>query len=397
MKSITMMIGRMCFAALVGGLFLSAAVVAEETTNELGLTEDQAIAYNAALEEAQQASQQRKFREATEAYQRALSIYADDFLTYFNMGISFQGLRQEDSAQVYFKQAISHNQTFCPARIALGNSHLKMDQVEEAEAVFLSVHEQFADSVEFVLAAEQGLANVATKYTNLAVAELNSRNYDQAEVYANRAIDLADDSFRPYYIAAMVQERKKAIGTAANLWNNALTRATDDKNRALALNGLGRMEIEQAKIALRANRDGEARRSRIQAAEHLKEAAELDPTRSSSWINLGNTLYDLERYPEALEALIQAEELEKRNYRIPFKIAETYIALGNCQLAETAASRAIGLQPTDANAHAVRAEALECLDRKREAIDEYEIAARDPRWRQRATFEANRLKKEIGL
>ncbi|HDS73936.1 MAG TPA: tetratricopeptide repeat protein [Firmicutes bacterium] len=396
MKSITMMIGRMCFAAVLGGLILSAAATAQET-NELGLTEEQALAYNAALDEAQQAASQRKFREATEAYRRALEIYADDFLTYFNMGISFQSLRQEDSAQVYFNHAIEKNPHFGPARIALANSHLKMDQVQDAETVFVALRDQLADSIEYVLAAEQGLYNVAIKYTNLAVAELNNRDYDTAEQYSNRAIELAGDVFRPYYIAAMVQERKNKDEDARRLWDSALARANSDEEKALALNGIGRMEISTAKAAVRANNDAAARRARIQAVEHLRESTDLDPNRSSSWINLGNTLFDLGRYDEALDALTRAEELERRDFRIPSKIADTYIQLGDCAAAEAAASRAIALQRTNANAHAVRAEALECLGRKREAITEYETAARDPRWRQRATYQAKKLREELGI
>ncbi len=396
MKNITMMIGRMCFAALLGGLVVSAAVTAEET-NELGLTEEQALAYNAALDEAQQAASQRKFREATEAYRRALAIYSDDFLTYFNMGISFQSLRQEDSAQVYFRRAIDKNPQFGPARIALANSYLKVDQVQDAETAFVAIRDELPDAIEYVLAAEQGLYNVAVKYTNLAVAELNNRDYDKAEQYSNRAIELAGDVFRPYYIAAMVQERKNNDEDARRLWNSALARAGSDEEKALALNGIGRMEISKAKAAIRANDETGARRARQQAVEHLREAADLDPNRSSSWINLGNTLFDLGRYEDALGALARAEELERRDFRIPFKIAETYIQLGDCAAAEEAASRAIALQRTNANAHAVRAEALECLGRKREAITEYETAARDPRWRQRATYQANKLREELGI
>ncbi len=396
MKNITMMIGRMCFAALLGGLVLSAAATAQET-NELGLTEEQALAYNAALEEAQQAASQRKFREATEAYRRALAIYSDDFLTYFNMGISFQSLRQEDSAQVYFRNAIERNPQFGPARIALANSYLKTDQVQDAETVFIAIRDELSDAIEYVLAAEQGLYNVAIKYTNLAIAELNNRDYDKAEQYSNRAIELAGDVFRPYYIAAMVQERKNNDEDARRLWDSALARAGSDIEKALALNGIGRMEISTAKAAIRANNEGAARRARQQAVENLREAAELDPTRSSSWINLGNTLFDLGQYDDALSALTKAEELERRDYRIPNKIAETYLQLGDCAAAEAAASRAIALQRTNANAHAVRAEALECLGRKREAITEYEIAARDSRWRQRATYQAKKLREELGI
>jgi tetratricopeptide (TPR) repeat protein len=396
MKNSTLMIGRMCFAALLGGLILSTAATAQET-NELGLTEEQALAYNAALEEAQQAASQRKFREATEAYRRALAIYSDDFLTYFNMGISFQSLRQEDSAQVYFRNAIERNPQFGPARIALANSYLKTDQVQDAETVFIAIRDELSDAIEYVLAAEQGLYNVAIKYTNLAIAELNNRDYDKAEQYSNRAIELAGDVFRPYYIAAMVQERKNNDEDARRLWDSALARAGSDIEKALALNGIGRMEISTAKAAIRANNEGAARRARQQAVENLREAAELDPTRSSSWINLGNTLFDLGQYDDALSALTKAEELERRDYRIPNKIAETYLQLGDCAAAEAAASRAIALQRTNANAHAVRAEALECLGRKREAITEYEIAARDSRWRQRATYQAKKLREVHGI
>ncbi len=385
-----------CIAAILTGTAGVLPTSAQET-NELGLTAEQAEALNAAIDEGRTYFRQRKYRDAVSAYRRALVVYDGDPTTFYNLGLSYQGLDNGDSAVAMLRRSIEIAPGFGPARLAVAREYLTRGELMDAEHEYDAIIADIPDSTQYVLAARQGLHNVALQFTNKAVREIRQRNYDVAEQHAAHAAHLAPNVYRPQYISAMVQERKRNTGAAKAFFEAALDLAIQDGERAAALNGIGRTEANQAKAAQRSGNNGQARRLRQQAVDHLKQATELDPSLFPAFVTLGNTLYELGRYAEARTSLERAEELDRRNPKVPFKLAETYMQLGQCTKAEAAASRAIARQPTNASAHAVRAEALECLGRKRDAIDEYVKAARDPRWRQRAQFKANELREDLGL
>jgi tetratricopeptide (TPR) repeat protein len=394
MQNVTTAITSFCLAAFLGMVTLSAPVSAEET-NEQGLTAEQAVSLNEAIQAAKQSYSQRKYRDAVESYHQALQIYNQDFLTFYNIGVSYRGLKEEDSAQVYLGQAIQLNPQFGPARLALATSYLKTNNLENAEQSYVSINTDMPDSIQYVMAAEQGLLKVAKEYTNRAVRMMRQRDYDAAEGFANRAVVLAGSASRPAYVAGSVQEKKKNLDQASAFFTQAHANAVEGKDKASALVGMGRIEIARAKVAARAERAQSARSARRRAIELLREAVGIDNTSFSGYVNLGNTLFELGEYAEARDALIRAEELNARSHTVPFKLAETYMQLGQCTSAEAAASRAIALRRTNASAHNARAEALECLGRTNEAIQEYDIAARDPRWRQHANYKAKKLREKL--
>jgi tetratricopeptide (TPR) repeat protein len=361
------------------------------------LSREQAIALNEARDQGRALFQQRKYREAAEAFRRAAAIDSTEAPTYFNIGLCYQGLGNSQEAVQALRRAITIDGKFGPARLEIAKVLLAENQIESAEQEYEATRRLLADSLQYLVAAEQGLQRVAVAYTNRAVLAMRQRKNDDAAADAGRAIAIAPNLSRPYYIAGRLDEARENLASAIERYHQALEKAEDGKQRAEAAEGIGRVLMAMASEADRSNQQAEAARARREAVDHLRQSVSYDSTNATAFVNLGNALYELNENEEARAALVRAEELRPRDYRVPFKLAEVYLKLEQCQEAETAAARAIELQPANASVRAAHAEALECLGRLREAISEYEQARRDPRWRQRAEYKIKRLREQLGI
>jgi len=390
---------RMFYAAVMiacsGALGLPVRAPAQVAVAKPELTAEQALALNAVRDSARTLFQQRKYRDAVEAYKRSLLIDSTDAATYFNLGLGYQVLGNDDEALAMLNRSVALDSLFAPAHLEVGKVYLKKQELEQAEEAYLATKRIFADSLQFSMAADQGLNNVAIAYSNRAVLGMRERNFGSAEADAEKAISLSPDISRGYVVAATVYENQQKYDQAEQRYRAAVDRAENDQVKANALEGIARSILGRVRDS-RNNTSG-VRSARVSAAEILRQATQIDTTNFTALVNLGNTLFDLEQYAAAESALVRAESLRPRDFRPPLKLAETYMKLNRCGEAEQAASRALAVQPGNASAHATRAEALECLGRAREALDAYVQASRDPRWKQYADRKAKALREQLGL
>jgi tetratricopeptide (TPR) repeat protein len=363
------------------------------------LTAEQALALNAARDSARTLFQQRKYRDAVEAYRRSLRIDSTDAPTYFNLGLCYQVLGNDDEALGALNRSIVLDSTFGPAHLEVGKVYLKKQKIEEAEAVYLSTKRIFADSLQYAMAAEQGLSNVSIAYSNRAILDMRDGNMAAAEADAEKAVSLSPDASRGYFVAGRMYERQQKIDLAEQRFRAAVERAENNQIKADALEGVGRIMLARIRESERANSSNASasRAARIAAADILRQATQTDTANFSALVNFGNTLFDLDQFAAAETALVKAELLRPRDFRAPLKLAETYMKLNKCADAEAAASRALGVQPANSSAHATRAEALECLGRSRDALDAYAQASRDPRWKQYADRKIKNLREQLGM
>jgi len=390
---------RMFYAAVMiacsGVLGSPVRAVAQVTVVKPELTAEQALALNAVRDSARTLFQQRKYRDAVEAYKRSLLIDSTDAATYFNLGLGYQVLGNDDEALAMLNRSVALDSLFAPAHLEVGKVYLKKQELEQAEEAYLATKRIFADSLQYSMAADQGLNNVAIAYSNRAVVGMRERNFGSAEADAEKAISLSPDISRGYVVAATVYENQQKYDEAEQRYRAAVDRAENDQVKANALEGIARSILGRVRDS-RNNAAG-VRSARVSAAEILRQAVQIDTMNFTALVNLGNTLFDLEQYAAAESALVRAESLRPRDFRPPLKLAETYMKLNKCGEAEQAATRALAVQPGNASAHATRAEALECLGRAREALDAYVQASRDPRWKQYADRKAKTLREQLGL
>ena len=86
---------------------------------------------------------------------------------------------------------------------------------------------------------------------------------------------------------------------------------------------------------------------RIKAHDHavdtLRHSLELDPNRALTWIALGITLNSQKRFAEAKEALVHALEIEPEDVEALVAIAEAEEGLGELELVDVHANRALAL------------------------------------------------------
>ncbi|PWU08203.1 MAG: ammonia-forming cytochrome c nitrite reductase subunit c552 [Verrucomicrobia bacterium] len=91
----------------------------------------------------------------------------------------------------------------------------------------------------------------------------------------------------------------------------------------------------------------------------LEKAVALDPRHARAWYNLGLARNARGQSQEALDALVRAESISSGDPQIPYARATILLALRRIQEAETAARRALELDPGYADARALIEKALE--------------------------------------
>ena len=370
---------------------------ASSTESGTELTAEQIEALNAARQEGNLLFSQRKFREAIEAFSRALAIDPALATTHFNVGVCHSRLREYEASLPALRRAVQIDPNFGEARLEIAKVLFLMRNLEESEQEYLAIRRDLADSATVIMTADNMLTGaIATGYRNRAARALNTRDYDQALADARHAVELNQAEPASYYYMAKAQQGLRDYDGARQSYDAVLERAQEPSFIAKAHTGLGLLDVREAREAVRARRAGAALTARRNAVRHLQAAVEADSTDDVAYLNLGNTLYDLERFSEAVSALTAAERYAPRSYKAPLKLADAYIRLENYSQAEQAARRAVALQPRNATAHAFLAEALENQGQLAEAIEEYNQARRDPRWRERALFKMEQLCQQVG-
>ncbi len=354
---------------------------------------EQIAALNAAQTEAKVLQRQRKYSDAVEAYNRVLRMDSSLVAVYLNLGLCHKRLKNDDEALGAFRNAAALDSMSIPPRLEIANLLLRQGRLTDARGAFTDIKADFADSVGYSAAADNGLARVGAAYANEAVRAHRQRQYDESAAAARLAVELSPDTFRPWFALGRAEEGRKNLDGGQTAYDEALRRAIRNKERAGALRGLGSIGILRA----RAQRGNEpvARRHRQAAVDFLQQSVAADSTSHTSYIKLGSTLFELGRLARARAALLRAEEIRPRNHGAPLKLAEIYIVQERWSDAEAAAGRAIRARRRNAAAHAFRAEALENLGRLREALEEYDKAKRDPRWRQRAEFKIKKIRERM--
>jgi len=105
----------------------------------------------------------------------------------------------------------------------------------------------------------------------------------------------------------------------------------------------------------------------------LQESVRQDPTKLNAWTELGNSLMDAGRFPEAVDAYQKALEIDPKNNDVRVDMGTCYRSAGQPNRAAEEYKKAIALNPGHPNAHRNLGIVLAFdFKNKREAIREFE-------------------------
>jgi tetratricopeptide (TPR) repeat protein len=156
-----------------------------------------------------------------------------------------------------------------------------------------------------------------------------------------------------------------------------------------ALNGdqtSAAIEAYSGAIALRPDstlaylRRGEAYRRRLAdadlglAARDFREAVQLDPSSPRPLEELGDVLYQLQRYDRAIDAYERSGHLDDRSARVSYKLALAHYRNGDASRALAAAGQAVRLDSGMTDAQYLRGLCLRDQGQRKEAVQALEKA-----------------------
>lgn len=119
---------------------------------------------------------QRQFLEAIKWYEQSLKLYDQVADTWYNLGVSYMGVAQQEKAKFAFEQALSIDDRHINALNNLGVIHFQNKDFQSALTYFercLKVNAQFASA-----------------HANLGAVFHNLGQYDKARLYYNQALQL---------------------------------------------------------------------------------------------------------------------------------------------------------------------------------------------------------------
>lgn len=128
------------------------------------------------------------------------------------------------------------------------------------------------------------------------------------------------------------------------------------------------------------------RKNYDRVVEVTQKAIESDPKLARAYRDQGIAYSNKGNWSKAVDLQLKATSLNKRDSRAFFHLAEANNQLGNCQEANDAALTSTKLKSTNGGGWVELGLSFKCLDREAEAINSFEKAKKDSRWREVAVY-----------
>jgi FkbM family methyltransferase len=209
----------------------------------------------------------------------------------------------------------------------------------------------------FLRAESRGVSRAAL-YLNLAWSCHLLHRTEEAERYARKAVELDRSAVAAHFGLGTILQRQKRYPAAMASYERALELAPGNADAAA---GVAHCKLEQHQY--------------IEAEDWMRRAIALCADKPQFWNNLGVALANQERYPQALEALGRAAELERMRSAPPESVVDRGFALILMGQDDAAANlyRANLPDVPDPRAHGHYALALLVHGHFREGWEQYEF------------------------
>jgi tetratricopeptide (TPR) repeat protein len=290
---------------------------------------------------------------AKDCYLNASRLAVKDFRWVYLLGKLYEREGEAQRAISYYNAARNLRPDYLPLFVSLGNIHLQLDRMEEAEGFFRR-------------ALEINEASAAALY-GLGQAALSKRSYADAVSFLEKAQRLAPEANRLHYALAMAYRGLGQIEKAQShlaLSGSVGVRATDP-----LLDGLhdlikgARLHLIRGKAALEARRFAEA-------ADEFRKAINEQPDSIPAHFNLGAALTQMGDLRGAVEQFRETLRLDPAHANAHYNLGLLFAQTDQHEEAITHLRLSLGAEPNDNNARFLLAQELGRTAHLEEAVAE---------------------------
>ena len=304
-------------------------------------------------------AQLKQYDAAIAAYDRAVSINANDPVIWGRQGLALEALGRVQEALTSYESAAALKEDYSLAQVGRCTMLNKLERHEEALAacdLALQGDGTWPDPGPVKAWDQRGIALAGQGDYEAALASANRavgikpdyidawgnrsatfwylKRYEEALASAERAIALKPDAARAWFNKGTILRTLGNDAGALNAYDQALKGDTPLRDRAMLVNiWANRSAVlwSQGKFA--------------DALTSADEAIALNPNAAQGWFNRGIALAKLRRYSEALDAYDRALEIEPDTGYIWSAKGDVLLKLGRFEAALPALQTAAKLDP----------------------------------------------------
>ncbi|MCR4409202.1 MAG: tetratricopeptide repeat protein [Candidatus Saccharicenans sp.] len=275
---------------------------------------------------------ERKFKEAAEFLEKAISNRVESKEIYFELGTAYEELQDlARAAENYEKYARSGPANPFPAWLKLAQTYQRLNQPEKAIAAFrealkinpddincnynlakmLAETNQLAEAEEvFKKLATRNQRDAITYYGQIMQMYDRAQNYEKAVEAARKIVEINPKNEVALYNLAIMYDRLGKLEEAASTLNECLAVKSDYTH---AWFNLGIVYDKMKKHA--------------EAVEAFKKYTALAPDDPSGWLNIGLEYMLMKDFEKALPNLEKSVSLNPNNAVAQYNLGITYINL----------------------------------------------------------------------
>lgn len=297
-----------------------------------------------------------------QCYLNASRLAPKDFRWPYLLGKLYEREGEAQKSIGFYHSARALRPDYLPVFVSLGNIHLQLNRLEEAEA-------------EFRRALALNGASAAALY-GLGQAALSKRSYAEAASFLEKALRNAPEANRLHYALAMAYRGLGEVGKAQShlaLSGSVGVRASDPLFEGLQelIKG-ARLHLIRGRAALEARRFSEA-------ADEFRKAIAEQPRSIIAHFNLGAALTQTGDLRGAVEQFEETLRLDPSHANAHYNLGLLHAQADRHEQAITHLRAAVGARPDDNNARVLLAQELVNAGRVEEAESELSrVAESDP-------------------
>ena len=285
----------------------------------------------------------QKFEEAISKYDEALSINPQCKEAYFNKGLCYQSLNDNNKALECFGLALGVDQNYLPAIIGQGNSQLRLGDKEGALGYF-----------------DQALGidpNSALALSGKSICLQQLDNKEEVNEIINKQINENTEDYIPYLLKGNMLKDEQKYEDAIENYQKCLKL---NKNCAEAYYNIALCEASLGQNDA--------------ALKDIDEAFNLNPELLQAKDAKGCILYSLKNFDEALDCFTQLVEKDSANPDYYFKKGSTERELKKYDDAIKSFDETLKLNPEHTKAMLLKGNCYDATGQKDWALESYENA-----------------------
>jgi tetratricopeptide (TPR) repeat protein len=306
-------------------------------------------------------AKQEQFACAFPAFEDALHLSPDSWLTHYDYALALTAAGHRDRAKAELREATALNPEFLDGHLALGEALKDQGSFEEAEreyrlalgidrssvpandglARILMAQRRFSAAIPWLQELVKLDPNIPRHRLDLGVAWAESGNYKESREVLQALVAAQPDLAEAHYNLAVAMAKERDFRGAATEYRACLahdpgndlarlsiavvlhTVASDHEALPYAEEYVKRRPDDPRGLALLGSICRLTGRDE-QAEKNLRRAAALAPADAEVRLDLGITLANLHRLMEAREQLEKARELNPNSEEVHFRLAGVY-------------------------------------------------------------------------